>query len=107
MSLDELDPVLISPKRLACLGAAAAARKVEFASLRELLDLSDSDLSKQLKALVDAGYLESEKTGKGAGRRTWLTITKPGRRALAAHTDALNRLVDPIAVAARLGLDTV
>ena len=65
MSLDELDPVLTPPKRLAALGAVAATRKMEFAVLRDLLDISDSDLSKQLKALVDAGYVESQKTGKG------------------------------------------
>jgi len=102
MSLDDLDPLLTQPKRLACLGAVAATSKVEFAALRELLGLSDSDLSKQVKALSDAGYLMSKKTGKGATRRTWLSITKPGRAALAAHTEALRRLVDPAVLATRL-----
>ncbi len=102
MSLSDLDPVLTPPKRLACMGAVAAAAKVEFSSLRDLLDLSDSDLSKQLKVLVDAGYIKSNKTGKASTRRTWLSITKPGRAALAAHTAALQALVDPVEVSNRL-----
>ena len=102
MSLEELDPLLSSPKRLGSLGAVAAASKVEFSTLRELLDLSDSDLSKQLKVLTDAGYITSKKTGKGATRRTWLSITRAGRTALAAHTEGLRKLVDPVEVATRL-----
>ncbi len=98
MSLDELDPILTPPKRLACMGVIAAGRKVEFAALRDLLDLSDSDLSKQLKVLADSGYIESHRTGKAATRRTWLSITKAGRRALATHAEALQKLVDPVAV---------
>lgn len=102
MSLDELDPILTPPKRLACIGAIAAGRKVEFSTLRDLLDLSDSDLSKQLKALADAGYIESRKTGKAATRRTWLSITKFGNEALAAHVEALRKLVDPTELTDRL-----
>ena len=104
MSLDELDPILTPPKRLACIGAIAATTKVEFASLRTLLDLSDSDLSKQLKALSDVGYITSTKTGKAATRSTWLSVTKVGRTALSAHTKALHELVDPVVVADRLNV---
>lgn len=103
VSLAELDPLLTAPKRLASLGAIAAVRRVEFAALRELIDVSDSDLSKQLKALADAGYIESRKTGRGAKRRTWLSVTVEGRDALAAHTDALRSLVDPGTITSKLG----
>lgn len=96
MTLDGLDPVLTPPKRLACMGAASAADRVDFAFLAGYLGLTDSDLSKQLKALVDAGYLTSVKTGKGATRRTWLTITDDGRQALATHTAALQQMITPI-----------
>lgn len=104
MSLDELDPILSPPKRLACLGAIAATKDLEFSALRGLLDISDSDLSKQLKALADADYIQTRKTGKGAGRRTWLAATDHGRQALDAHTAALRALTDPSTVAARLNV---
>ena len=102
MSLTELDPLLSSPKRLACLGAIAAARELEFVALRELLEISDSDLSKQLKSLSDAGYVTARKAGRASTRTTWLAATKPGRAALADHVAALRKLTDPVALRARL-----
>ena len=96
VTLDGLDPVLTPPKRLACMGATSVADRVDFAFLADYLGLSDSDLSKQLRALVDAGYLTSTKTGKGATRRTWLAITDDGRRALAAHTAELQQMIAPV-----------
>jgi len=102
MSLDELDPILTPPKRLACLGAVAAGSKVEFAALRELLGLSDSALSKHLKVLTDAGYITSRRTGKAATRRTWLSITKTGQHGLNAHVEGLRKLVDPVEITGRL-----
>ncbi len=102
MSLEELDAILVPPKRLACLGAVAAGKKVEFSALRELLGISDSDLSKHLKVLADAGYVTSNRTGKAATRRTWLSITDPGRAALQAHVEGLRKLVDPVEISQRL-----
>lgn len=107
MSLDELDPLLIPPKRLACLGAVAASRKVEFSALRDLLGLSDSDLSKHLKVLADSAYLTSHRTGKAATRRTWLSITKSGQQALDAHVEGLRKLVDPVEITDRLDVRSV
>ncbi|MFV0257642.1 MAG: transcriptional regulator [Acidimicrobiales bacterium] len=95
MSLDELDPVLTPPKRLAALGVLDVSRRVEFSFLRDHLGLSDSDLSKQLKALTDAGYAESRRTGRGRSRTTWFSVTDKGSAALATHAAALRSLVTP------------
>lgn len=93
MSLAGLDPLLTPPKRLAALGMLANTQRVDFTLIRDHLELSDSDLSKQMAALRAAGYVEMKKTGKGADRRTWYSITKPGRGALTDHIAALNALV--------------
>ena len=106
MSLGDLDEHLIVPKRLAALGLLAAASKAEFSYLRDQLDLTDSDMSKQLKVLSDAGYVTSKRTGKGKTRASWFSITKDGRRALDRHAAALRALVEPTVapvVAAPLG----
>lgn len=95
MSLDELDPHLTAPKRLAALGLLAAARQVEFSYLKDNLGLSDSDLSKQLKVLTDAGYATSKRTGKGRTRASWFRITTEGEAALDAHAAALRSLLEP------------
>jgi hypothetical protein len=77
----------------------AAAKWVEFSFLREQLDVSDSDLSKQMTALVDAGYAEVRKEGHGRSGQTWFAATKDGRRALERHVTALRALVDDAPVA--------
>lgn len=93
MSLDALDLLLTAPKRLAALGMLANTSRVDFTLIRDHLELSDSDLSKQMAALSGANYVEVKKTGKGASRRTWYSITTSGRTALKNHIDALNALV--------------
>lgn len=95
MSLSDLDPHLTSPKRLAAMGILSSANRIEFSYLREQLQLSDSDLSKQLKVLVDAGYVTSRRTGKGTTRASWFSMTSDGRQALESHAAALQGLLDP------------
>ena len=95
MSLNQLDPNLTPPKRLAAMGLIASVRKVEFGYLRDQLQLSDSDLSKQLKVLSDAGYVTSKRTGKAKTRASWFSVTADGRRALDAHAAALQQLLQP------------
>ncbi|MFP4311780.1 MAG: transcriptional regulator [Nitriliruptoraceae bacterium] len=65
-----------------------------FALLQERLELNAPDLSKQLKALQEAGYVRTTKTGRGPGSETWVTMTRCGRRAYEAHAAGLRALLD-------------
>lgn len=94
MTLDQLDPTLNNPKRLAALGVVATSAEVEFVFLRDALTLSDSDLSKHMSTLVSAGYVTVRKTGKGRSRQTWYRVTRQGRSSLSRHIAALNALVN-------------
>ena len=93
MNLAGLDPVVHAPKRLAAMAILNASEWVEFAFLRLQLGLSDSDLSKQMSALLEAGYIRVQKRGSGRGRSTWYRITRGGRRAFESHVATLNALV--------------
>ena len=95
MSLDDLDENLTAPKRLAAMGLLASASRVEFSYLREQLQLTDSDLSKQLKVLADAGYVTTKRSGKGRTRASCFSITAQGRHALSEHAKVLQQLVAP------------
>ena len=99
MSLEDLDPVIHAPKRLGAMAMLAAAQWVGFSFLREKLDVSDSDLSKQMSALCDAGYATVRKKGHGRSGQTWFAATAAGRTALARHMAALRALVDDAPVA--------
>lgn len=91
-----IDPLIHPPTRLQLVTTLSAVSEAEFATLRTVLEVSDSVLSKQVSALVDAGYLRSRK-GVHAGRRTtWVGLTEVGRRALRDHVAAVRRLIDAV-----------
>lgn len=93
MTIDDLDPVIHAPKRLGAMALLAGADDAEFSFLREHLEISDSDLSKQMKTLQEAGYVDIKKSGHGRNSSTTFKITKDGRKALATHLAALNELI--------------
>ncbi|WP_256840758.1 transcriptional regulator [Ornithinimicrobium cryptoxanthini] len=91
-----LNPLIHAPVRLQLLTSLSAVSEAEFVTLRSLLDVSDSVLSKHISALVDAGYVHSRK-GVQAGRRTtWVGLTKHGHAALRDHVRALRALIDAV-----------
>ena len=94
MTASGLDPVIHPVKRLAAMSILANSHSVEHSYLRERLEISDSDLSKQMKALVEAGYVHTRKTGIGRGGSTIFAITNLGRSAYTAYLDQLRRLLD-------------
>lgn len=93
------DEVIHAPHRLRIMVALSAADKVEFQALRDDLGVPDSALSKQLKVLTEAGYAKLDKpTGPGGRPRTWVQITRQGRKALASHLAVLRDLAQQAGV---------
>jgi DNA-binding MarR family transcriptional regulator len=87
------DELIHAPKRLricAMLGAAAA---VEFATLRDAIEVSDSVLSKQLSSLEAAGYVTVSRQLRASRQRVWVSLTREGERAYAAHVRALRQII--------------
>lgn len=90
------DELVHSPVRLRICAALATASELEFTAIEEALTISTSSLSKQLRILVDAGYVKLEKQKQAFGRpRTWAGLTIVGRKAFEGHVAALKRLIDP------------
>ena len=87
-----LDPVIHAPARLQIAGVLAAVTDAEFAVVRDAVGVSDSVLSKHLSQLAEAGYVRLRKASLGGRQRTWLSLTREGRRAFAAHVAALQAL---------------
>lgn len=92
MSFDE---VIHQPVRLRLCAMLDTSTSVDFASLEEALAISTSLLSKQLKVLVDVGYVTLERRPQPVGRpRTWVHLTAAGRRAYRGHVKALREIVE-------------
>jgi len=79
--------------RLGILTITAEAKRAEFGYLREALGLTPGNLSRHLAVLEEAGMVDVEKGYEGRRPRTWVSITRKGRSALAAELEALTRLV--------------
>lgn len=75
-----------------------AGTTLELSVIKNHLDLSPSALSKQVAALVDAGYVKQERLGSDS-RRVWLSMTRPGLNAYRSHVAALQEIVTATTVA--------
>jgi DNA-binding MarR family transcriptional regulator len=96
MTTDELDPLIHVPTRLkivATLAALPDGDALSFTRLQDMIGLTPGNLIIHLRKLEEAGYLASEKTGNGSASRTTVTLTKDGRAALDAYTQALRSLL--------------
>lgn len=88
-----LDETVHQRHRLGILTITSQARQADFGYLRQTLGLTSGNLSTHLTVLEDAGLIRVEKGYSGRRPRTWVSITRQGRAALAAEMDALARLV--------------
>lgn len=93
------DDLIHAPVRLRICGLLRQADRLDFAVLRDALEVTDATLSKHVKILASAGYVASGKTpsaGRSDARRiTWLSLTGAGRSAFDAHVRALRKIAGP------------
>jgi DNA-binding MarR family transcriptional regulator len=87
-----LDDLLGHPVRFSIAALLVAASKVEFSFVRDHLEVNDSMLSKQVSTLEQAGYVKVDKGFVGKRGRTWLSLTREGRRAFERHMGALREI---------------
>ncbi|MFQ1003355.1 transcriptional regulator [Modestobacter sp. SSW1-42] len=88
------DAVIHPPPRLQICGLLAAVDTMEFATARDAVGVSDSVLSKHVKQLEEAGYVQVRKATIASRQRTSLSLTKAGKAAFAAHVAELRRITE-------------
>jgi DNA-binding MarR family transcriptional regulator len=88
-----LDDVVHQRVRLGILTIAHEAQRVEFTYLRTNLELTAGNLSQHLGVLENAGLITLEKGYAGKRARTWISLTKAGRTALAEEITQLKLLI--------------
>lgn len=67
--------------------------ELEFKVVRDELAVSDSVMSKHLKALEGESYIRLVKKAEFGRQRTWLSLTPTGRQAFNAHVRELRNIV--------------
>ncbi|MCW3071425.1 MAG: transcriptional regulator [Bacteroidetes bacterium] len=67
--------------------------KVEFSSMKEMLDITDGNLASHISALEKLEYIEVQKQFIGKKPNTTYSVTKAGKKAFNEHLDALEKLL--------------
>lgn len=90
----KFDELIHAPVRLRICASLAPLQWAEFAQLRDSLEVADSVLSKHLKQLSDAGYLDIERFSKGGRSHVRVALTTNGRKAYVGHVAALRAMTE-------------
>jgi DNA-binding MarR family transcriptional regulator len=87
------DEIVHAPNRLQICAILSAVSSADFATVRESLAVADSVLSKHVRVLHEAGYVDVHKSACGSRVKTSLSLTGAGRAAYDGHVAALRAIV--------------
>lgn len=88
-----LDRVIHERTRLAILSALAVSASLTFNELKQLLRVTDGNLSVHARRLEDAGYIGCTKSFAGRVPKTQYRLSPAGRRALEQYLDHMEALI--------------
>lgn len=95
LDIGRIDEVIHGRLRLGVMAYLANAEVADFNELKDVLDVTQGNLSVQLRKLEDAQYVTIEKGYLGRRPRTQVRITPAGRTAFAAYLEELGKLIGP------------
>ena len=90
----KFDELILSKTRLGIISALIGGDKLEFTYLRNTLNLSDGNLSVQIRKLEEAGYIKVEKVFVDRKPKTFCKITGKGRKAIRDLIIKLNSIAN-------------
>ena len=90
---DDIDPIIHERARLAIVSALAVAPELSFNELKDMLSLTDGNLSAHSRTLDEAGYVVIKKAFKGRRPHTTMRLSPKGRKAFEQYLATLNRII--------------
>ena len=90
----KFDELILSKTRLGIISALIGGDKLEFTYLRNSLNLSDGNLSVQIRKLEEAGYIKVTKVFIERKPKTFCKITSKGQKAVQNLIRKLENLVN-------------
>ena len=88
-----LDRLIHERTRLAIVSALAVNAALTFNELKQLLRVTDGNLSVHARKLEDAGYVACTKSFEGRVPKTEYRLSAAGRRALEKYLDHMEALI--------------
>ncbi|MCK5114345.1 MAG: transcriptional regulator [Phycisphaerae bacterium] len=92
----KINKLIHEPSRLKIMSALIALDKdaeVDFTFLRNQLKLTDGNLGGHLEKLQTARYIRARKTFVKRKPRTFVSLTRLGRRAFEDHVEQLKKII--------------
>ena len=91
--IEELNKAFESRIRLGIMSVLVVNESADFNTLKEQLKITDGNLSSHITALEKFQYIKIKKQFIGKKPNTTYLITASGKKAFAAHIDALEKLI--------------
>lgn len=92
--IDGLNKDFESRVRLGIMSALSVNEKLEFNELKQMLDLTDGNLSSHANTLYDRGYIHIYKEFINNKPKTSYMVSQKGKEAFQAHLDQLAKLIN-------------
>lgn len=91
--IDKISDVIHGRVRLGVMAYLANAEAASFTELKTALNVTQGNLSIQMRKLEDAGYIEIIKTFVGRKPLTTIRMTAAGRKDFATYIEALSSVL--------------
>lgn len=93
-ALDDIDRLFHEKARLGIMTTLVGSLDgLGFNELKDLCDLTDGNLNRHLKVLVESQVLSVKKTGQGRSTHSHYRLTAKGRKAFAKYLSALEQVL--------------
>jgi DNA-binding MarR family transcriptional regulator len=89
----QLDRIIHEKGRLAIMSMLAASLELSFTELRDLLGMTDGNLTTHIRALQQEGYVAIAKSYQNNRPLTTCSLTVAGRKAFAGYINLLEKIV--------------
>ena len=89
----ELNKAFENRIRLGIMSALLVNEKIDFNSLKVMLQITDGNLASHITALEKFGYVSVSKKFIGKKTQTTYSVTSIGRKAFNHHLDTLEKLI--------------
>jgi predicted ArsR family transcriptional regulator len=90
---DELNKAFESRVRLGIMSMLMVNEWIDFAAMKEMLNITDGNLASHITALEKAEYIQVKKQFVGKRPNTSYAITKTGQKAFTNHLDTLEKIL--------------
>ena len=89
----QLDRVIHEKGRLGIMSMLAASPELSFTELRDVLAMTDGNLTSHMRTLQEAGYVSVAKSYENNRPLTTCSLTATGRKAFTSYINLLEQVV--------------